>query len=85
VAPLDASGEPGQAVGIRRRGADLAPRAALIEHAVVAPPAAEIQSSVHREGGPPSGSLLDDTPERATREALLHDIQLSVSELSTER
>jgi hypothetical protein len=22
------------------------------------------------------GSLLDDTPERATREALLHDIQL---------
>jgi hypothetical protein len=51
---LDPPREPAQAIAIRRRRADLDALTALIEQAEIQPPAAQIQTSVQHEHGPPS-------------------------------
>jgi hypothetical protein len=57
VALLDPACEAQQAVAVGRHRPELDLIALLVEQAEVKPPAAEIQSSVQHENGPPSDSL----------------------------
>jgi hypothetical protein len=58
VTQLDAPHEPAQPILIGWHRVDLDTIAVLIKQAVIQPPAAQIQSSVQHEDGPPSSSLL---------------------------